>query len=393
MDISGHDLAPTAPEIPKTGRRAITANDLIILLICFSQLAMGVSQYVEPLRYIQYAVGPAVFAVWLTFGSRRWYRHSSRYLIAEIIITASIVLSAATTGEKDYRIVTFLLLPLLTGAFLGNVSYKNMTWIWVCFVISALIYNSPKPRSGEYSINLIYSGSIAESQLTFTLAILFITMISMKEWRRVFFGFLLLIIMVKRIAIGGLLLSYAVWLISRSKRISTAMRNGRQLTSTSAAFLFLTFGTIAFHLNAIALVIFLNFQQFFDTVERITLGRYKLAETMQAYMENAGTAVTNVLGFGPGSSRSIIGDAYFHATDFNVLNDYLLVRFEYGWLGLVAFFAAYALAISQSRWGLILCAFQAIVFMTDNTLIYAFHTQIVVVCSIFLMSRERQGLA
>ena len=392
MDIAEGSDPSVALQNLRSSRRSFNANDLIVTLTCLSLLSLGISKYVEPLRYVQYLVAPIAFIIWLTIGKRKWHAHSAKYLAAALLISLSVALAAIFTDQRDFRIVAFLLLPLSTGIVIGHISDRNMTWLCVSFVIAALTYNSPKSGTGEYSINFLYSSSIAESELTFSLAVLFLAMISVRQWRRVFFGSLLLIIMMKRIALGGLLLSSMIGFLSSPPWLSKLLTQRSHTAAIVATALFAAFGAVSFNLNAIALQIFLNFQQLFDTVERITLGRYKLAETMQAYMASAGTVATELLGFGPGSSRSVIGEAYFHSSDFNVLNDYLLVKFEYGWLGLAAFFSAYALAIAQSRWGLILCAFQAIVFMTDNTLIYAFHTQVVVLCSIFLASRERQGL-
>lgn len=381
---------PSSDQLDKTiGTRSLSFADLAIVLICLSILGQGLGPYLPALRYVQYAVPMAVALLWLTVGKGKWYPHSGRYMLATLMLLVSIGLSSVMSDIRDMRILMFLVFPISMGIFLKEVSYRHITWIWSTTVISAIIFSADNYTTTSLSFDIIYSGSIAEGQLSFVIAIFVITMFALKERRKLALAMILFLLMLKRIALGALLLSFAAWIVTSPELIRQALARSSALAVTLACSIFLVFGYLAFNLNTIAYEVFLQFRELFDTVERITLGRYKFAEAMTAYMDSSGSTISALFGFGPGSSRVIIGEPYFYMSDFNALNDYLLVRFEYGWAGLFLFFLAYAVAIGQSRWGVILCAFQALVFMTDNTLIYAFHTQVVVACSLHLMARER----
>lgn len=384
---------PSSDQLDNTaGDRRLTFADLAIMLICLSILGQGLGPYLPPLRYVQYAVPMAVALLWLAEGKGRWYPHSGRYLLATLILLGSIGLSSVMSDIRDMRILMFLVMPISMGIFLKEVSYKHIRWIWSTTVLSTIIFSTKNANTSSFSLDIIYSGSIAEGQLSFVIALFVITMFALKERGKLFLAIVLFILMLKRIALGALVLSFLTWMVTAPRIVRQALARSSVLAASLACSVFLIFGYLAFNLNTIAYEVFLQFRDLFDTVERITLGRYKFAEAMTAYMESSGSTISALFGFGPGSSRVIIGEPYFYMSDFNALNDYLLVRFEYGWVGLFFFFLAYAIAIGQSRWGVVLCAFQALVFTTDNTLIYAFHTQVVVACSLHLMARERAPL-
>lgn len=227
-----------------------------------------------------------------------------------------------------------------------------VTLIAACLVVA---YND----GVVLQFDLLGSKGIMETNLAFPIGILLIYYVFDRSWTRALITFALFFITFKRIAILAfmvvLAIEFVIWV--------TADRLSRRFVATSIAL-----SACIASVFMIEIVEYLAFYLNIDGINAaaLSLGRTNFAAPLWEQI-HAGSIDNLLFGFGPGGADRAL---WVVRSGANPHNDWLKVLFEYGYIGLILFHVVMYMMFPRGRVGTALYIYTAIIFTTDNTLIY-----------------------
>ena len=226
-------------------------------------------------------------------------------------------------------------------------------------ITGLLVEGATEGFSGSF--NLLGSEGILESTLAFPLGVVTIYFVRMRQWTLAAVAAVALFLAFKRIAFAAVaaavLFDVATGIVSQ--------RTARRLAflAVLALSLMALFSTQLFELASSTL----NLER--SSADAISLGRYNIA--IQVWGDMGLRPLRQwVIGSGPGSA-----DAFVTANShlINLHNDWLKILYDYGLLGFLVIHAVLYIYQTESRTGVALYLYSAIVMMTDNIFIYMFY--------------------
>lgn len=357
--------------------------NLIAYLVGLGVIANAFDAVIPGARYATYSVPPLVVLAWLAYRTQFEIPLQSRYLVSAGLLLSS-VLASSMVGGTPLPIVTFLILPMFAGAFIVRVERQQMIVILVAIGLGQIAHLQ-KNGFGGTIFDLIHSQGLSESQMSFPLALTTVALFAAGQKRAGIASLLQMVVAFKRVTLVSVAVAWLGSVVRISPRLIRILDRSPSARYAAAATIFAACAWVSFQLNDIAEAIRLQFPDLFRSAEDLLLGRFSFSNTLESYFDTHATWLNFALGFGPQSMTQTIGAIYYPGIDrFLLHNDYMFVNFEFGFAGQLLFLAAFLIAFASSRQALLLCLTQAVLLMTDNTLIYSFHILVLIACENYL---------
>lgn len=365
-------------------------NNTITIVLCAGILSNAMDVHFSGLRYLTYLVPFIVFFIWAMYGTQLRVPFRRRYFISATMIALAPVISLLSGNKADpVPFIALTAAPMFAGSFVWGTTRKNIYWLLITLCLSVAIVAGSNGFGTQF-IDFVSSSGIAESQMSFPLVLTTVALFAMGGRRRVssWASALAMLVSFKRISVLAALVVIAAQSLFSRKWLATALDRSAGWRVMVAWLTFVILGTLSVEISSIAVFVQRQFPDLFSSPESLLLGRYEFTRVAHTLMEGRRPDLTPWIGFGAGSVRSMLGDQYFpRIHNFLLHNDYLFVRFEFGYLGFILIFGAFAYVLAGSRYSLLLAVAQAVLFMTDNTLIYSFHIYALLLCESYLVGR------
>lgn len=269
------------------------------------------------------------------------------YMVRDITFIFGAIITCVQPLQPQHRDVRFLLLglflTLITAIIFGNVAFED-------------------------TFNILSSRGGAETSLSFAFGAIFIYFCLAKDWRWAILAGLLTLITFKR---GALLAIFVVlsihFFLQSMPGLTHFLRRTTQSLFPIAIFASATLA--ALYLNEIATVI-VRYLDPYDSPNRFTMGRIMLSSIVGWNFQNS-PWISYLFGHGPGTAELLLTQSL--GQTMLPHNDYLKMLYEYGVVGApLVCFTIYALFGTTSI-GRRLLFYTAILFITDNLLIYYYY--------------------
>lgn len=315
------------------------------------------------LRLIVYAI-PLLCLLWVTFDNSAISVRRSPAIFVCVLFAAVIgsVVTANVYSVDALRHAVFLTMSIAMVWFYVPGGDKAAQWaLGVLSLGTFLLYaagNAPAPSIAPY----LFSNGFAESSYGLTAGAIAVYFYHRRNYLWLGLSGLATLVMYKRVAILALIIVIAANELGVVRLLAASF-----WCRLLAAFLFLVVGL---NVNAIALW-FLDAFHIGGSIDAYMLGRYTYNATL-GHVIDSQSWLQQLLGNGPGAAERALSSE-LGGKPVQPHNDFLRVRVDYGWIGLVALLAATAALFDRGALGAKLFLFQLILFLTDNTLIYVFH--------------------
>ncbi len=311
------------------------------------------------LKYMIYLLPPLLVMISVSV-NRGVFDIDPRGLTALFLFAAIAAMSLANNPDFNFFAQRDLIIIggyLLLFALPMRLVPMVVDGILVCLIATVVLEATAKGFSLQ--VDFLASEGIMESIMAFPLGAVLLYYVYNRSWTRALIAFLVFFATFKRIAFVGIALviaiEMAVWITGR--------RLNRRVLATMAAI-----GLCILSLYMTPIVEFaaemLDIRNI--NANALSLGRVAIAEPMWDRIYFAGFLDT-LVGFGPGAADRLIQSVSESA---NPHNDWLKILFDYGYFGLITFHVIFYLMFPKTRLGTAIYAYSAVIFCTDNILIY-----------------------
>ena len=358
---------------PSLGFKLVSGWVIVSLLLrsIFPHLPLNYAIYVTP-----------VVSILVNFQSSepQSYTIRKRYLGALTLYVLAAVMSLASVGRNGD---TFLLVRdfcIIAGAFITflprlSPSESDIRLLFAGICLAGLTGSFLDAGSFSFTFDFISSKGIAETSYAFTVAAfaIYFLMIRTKAWTLL--AILFMAVFFKRMAILGFFivasLHYLSLLLLNNKEFIAEFL--RKITFVVWLVTFLSGVFMVFLVSSL-----FNFLGIFDVSPEVyLLGRMYLSSTIYQDLLQS-SFIELFFGHSPGSSEALVSQTLGFGS-VNPHNDHLKILYEYGLVGSALVYLALWKVFSQNRLGIYLFMFNMFSFVTDNMLIYFFHTFVCIV--------------
>lgn len=312
-------------------------------------------------KYVLYLLAAVILVSFVVTHNRAMSFNPSG--IAAVAIFGAIgVVATLTSGTTEYtqRDVVFVLSYLSIFA----IAFRPAPFVLVAMLVSVtigLIVDAAQDGI-NWKVDLLNSEGFLESVLAFPLGVLALGFLYHRRWTLTILSFILMIVAFKRIAVGGFIVGAAAMMVF--ERID-------QPRIERALALMAMIGTIIVALAARQIfdiaAMLLNFENV--SANAISLGRADAIIALERVLDDASNA-QHLFGMGIGHADAVVRNAVGLT---NPHNDWLKLRFDYGYVGLAVFAWLFYRLFRDSRLGLIMLVYTSILFITDNVFVYVFY--------------------
>jgi hypothetical protein len=338
--------------------------------------------YLLPLAVLLFQVGQ--------LGTNLSYRYRS--ILSTLLITCSYALAACSAENINYgaRWYLFVVATPFSFIFIRRMSDEAIKIITIFISVGTAIVIVFAIIQGDdiLSDRLLFVSSdpsaAAAGCLAFPAGACVIYFCATRQWKWALFSTVLLALGFKRIALMGTVLGVAILFIRNAKGKDRARIDYLVVVAMFAV------GTVS------ALFIEDLFYRFVEaflpagaSVNAWTMGRYELTQALVKDLSERGV-VSLIFGKGPGYSEMLTTQATLLLS--NPHDDYLLLLIDLGIFGAVINVVAWLVLNGGSAVSLALAGYTAVLYLTDNTYIYFFHT-FVVTAIVFTFARGGDAAA
>lgn len=321
------------------------------VLICISSL----DGLFDGIRYLKYIVGPLAILMWASKGFKP-PKHRATVVYCFVFYIAWSIISTLwgdlTQGGKDIVFIASYTMPLFLF-YTKEIKIDSVFWIYVSFFFISTLGQ----EVGSFSI--VESRAFLESANSFVFGAFLLAFIMRKKYPLAILALILMLITMKRIAILGVLLCLVIWCCP--PKIRSALSSAPAL--------------LVFNFSAVLLVILLTSGMFNELIQdlsgkgvhELTLGRtfHYIGVVIDIFQNPQNLVFGN--GTGSAYSKAILDLS--NATIPNLHSDTLKIFYEGGVICFLLFF--YFIGKSESVESRILTLYTAVLFITDNVLIYS----------------------
>ncbi len=262
---------------------------------------------------------------------------------------------------RDFLII---IVPFSVFIFKMNVSDKHIKGFLLSLIAAIFLPILAGNKTLSLEVDFIASKGILESSYGLTIGAIAVYFIHKRDWRWGLIALVFTFISFKRVAFGGIVLAGLIPVLLRADHFLSERR-----TRFACVLAFAVLVIVG--LNMVFLFEYGVRTLFGDvSVDRYALGRYAMAKILLAYQEMQNVSFW-MFGGGPGSAQALVAEYYESLEQPH--NDFMKINFEYGFLGQLLIYVMLYLTIARTKIGSYLFLYQGIMFLTDNTFIYAFH--------------------
>lgn len=354
-------------------KREFLPTTLFVVLICAYLVLNEIFKY-GATKYIIYAI-PFVYLTVFRFskGADAFHVRNTWFLASYACIFAISVIFNIDYGDYWIRDGIVLTSALLAFCFGFNSRAEHLKILLFGYLLASILLYAMGNKNFSGGISVQESKGLLETSYAFPIGLIALYFIFAKDWKWVAISIFIVILEFKRISILAMVPCVLACL---------AFRFENKFSSFSERLMGIAgFGVISLiglYFDTIVVAV-ANYFEIRTNIDVLTLGRYTFDSILSKKIEFADIS-HKLIGFGPGSSQHNLEIYGFKIAPHN---DYLKILFEYGWIGYFVIYAIFCSYLVRTRFGIVLLTYQALIFTTDNTLIYLWHllTLPVVLCA------------
>ena len=308
------------------------------------------------------------------------YTIRKRYLSALTMYVLASVMSLASVWRNGD---TFLLVRdfcIIAGAFITflprlSPSESDIRLLFIGICLAGVTSGLLDEGSLSFTFDFISSKGIAETSYAFTVTAFAIYFLVTRTKTWALLAILFMAVFFKRMAILGF------FIVASLHYLSLLLLNNKEfiaefLRKITFAIWLTTFLSGVFMVFVVS-SLFSYFEIYGVSPEVYLLGRMYLSSTI--YQDLLQSSVIELFfGHSPGSSDALVSQS-LGAGSVNPHNDHLKILYDYGLMGSILVYLALWKVFSQNKLGIYLFMFNMFSFITDNMLIYFFHTFVCIV--------------
>lgn len=274
--------------------------------------------------------------------------------------------------------LTFLISLDADDKFVRRLAYA----VGICAVVKTFFFSREGVALDFSHFGLFDSkGFGTESGFAFPVSLLaFYFLVTGDKKLFMIFAFLA-VISFKRVALLALIAASAAYFLTPPK-----VSKSKSLTYAISAVVFLVGLIIGTRMTQIISIVY-GFLPTNLSMNALTMGRFEFNKVLEGILGD-GTFLQKIAGHGPGFTTSLLFNQFAIKQPHN---DFMKIALDYGFLGACLVISSMLVMFRAQRATIALSVFTAIVWFTDNTLIYYYHNIVLFVVAAALWAREKRG--
>lgn len=310
-----------------------------------------------------------------------------RYALAavSVFMTAALVsLLGTQVPISAWKELLFIVLAPLTflvsldadDKFVRRLAYA----VGICSVVKTFLFSREGATLDFSSFGLFNSkGFGTESGFAFPVSLLAFYFFVTGDKKLFLIFSLLAVISFKRAALLALVAASVVYFFTPPK-----LSKSKSLLYAISAVVFLLGLAIGTRMTQI-IAFFYKFLPTTLSMNALTMGRFEFNKVLEGILSD-GTVLQKIGGRGPGFTTSLLFNQFGIKQPHN---DFMKIALDYGFIGASLVIASMLIMFRAQRATIALSVFTAIVWFTDNTLIYYYHNIVLFAVAAALWAREK----